>query len=141
LYFSDDNELTGWFVGKTLSFFNFSFLEGQRGSSFVIVEPMEVNTTAAHDHTIPRVKPFSKNTRGYVVFDVAELDSPVGLLTELKHAPNGRRGRSSQARKYIQSKYKYVIRPGKSFPKDLNTFCGNITEVYTNRRRIGNDNN
>jgi hypothetical protein len=115
-----------------LTFFNFSFLNGGRGSSYVLVEPMEVNTTATHDSTIPRVKPFAKNTRGYVVFDVAELDGPVGLLTELKNAPSGN-SRGRQATTYTKSKYKYVIRPGKSFPKDLNTYCGNIKDVYTNR--------
>jgi hypothetical protein len=114
-----------------VSFFTFAFESDKPGDSYVLVEPFERNETAKHDKTIPRVKPFSTNSRGYVMFNVADLDGSVGLLTELKHAPGN--GRRRNTVKYTKSKYKYVIRPGRSFPKDIDTYCGNIKDLYTNR--------
>jgi hypothetical protein len=129
-------ELIGLF-GKIVSFITFAFESDKPGSSYVLAKPFEWNETAKQDRTIPRVKPFSTNSRGYVVFNVADLDGSVGLLTELKHAPvNGKR---RNIVKYIKSKYKYVIRPGRSFPKDIDTYCGNIKDLYANRTpRRGN---
>lgn len=120
-----------------MSFFTFAFESDKPGGSYVLVEPFELNETARHDKTIPRVKPFSKNTRGFAVFNAADLDGTIGLLTELKHASGDGRRRSTV--KYTKSKYKYVIRPGRSFPKDINTYCGNIKDLYNNRTpRRGN---
>ena len=119
---------------------NFCFTRDlEPGSTYALIEPMEGHTTASFDKTIPRVKPFKNNTRGYVLVNVAQLDGSVGLLTELKHvSEEGRRGRGRRGRREAtttKSSHRYVIRPGRAFKKDIAAASGNIKNLYLNKTR------
>lgn len=121
-------------MGRIVFFLNFSFLSDDDGSTYALLEPMAINGVASFDHTIPRVKAYPPNARKYALVDVGELDGSVGLLTDVDCCK-----REKEARKRVEAgnekSFKYVIRPGRAFPKELGSTCGKASDLYTTTKR------
>jgi hypothetical protein len=115
-------------------FFNFDFSAKNSGiSTYALIEPMAIHDTASFDSTIPRVKPYSADEKKFVVVDVGEIEGAVGLLTDIDCT-----AKEKESRRNVYSgsekSFKYVIRPGQAFPKNLKNILGNISNLYVSRR-------
>jgi hypothetical protein len=118
-----------WYVGRIVLFLNFSFTVNDEGSTHALVEPMAANGVSSLDNTIPRVKAYPPGTQKYALVDVGELDGSVGLLTDIDCTAAEKESRR-KVEAGSEKSFKYVIRPGRAFSKDLETFCGKPSDLY-----------
>lgn len=122
--------VTNWYVGKIILFLNFNFSKevGSRGSTYALLEPMAEHQVSSLDHTIPKVKAFKNQDRKFVLIDADEVECSVGLLTEVTCSTA-----ESHSRRRVETgtekTFKYVIRPGEAFPKNLKSILGKISNL------------
>jgi hypothetical protein len=115
-------------------FLNFSFISNDEGSTYALVEPMAVNGVSSFDSTIPRVKAYTAVAKKYALVDVGELDGSVGLLTDIDCTAAEKESRR-KVEVGSEKSFKYVIRPGRAFPKNLESFCGKPSDLYVTSKR------
>ena len=90
---------------------------------------MEEQGVAPFDSCIPRVKVQENGTRRFAVIDAGEIIGPVGLLSSMNCAEGDRASRSN-AIEYTRSSYRFVIRAGSAFPKNIRTSCGRRADLF-----------
>lgn len=90
---------------------------------------MAKHGVSSFDKTIPRVKAFGPRNKRFALVDVDQLDGSVGLLTDIDCT-----AAEKQSRRVVgagqEKAFKYVIRPGKAFKKDISLFCGNVKHLF-----------
>jgi hypothetical protein len=115
-----------WFVGKVLFYFEYDLQLAIRdngiscGSLYAIVEVMKHHQTSPHSKNIPMVQPFRENeTKKFVVIDVADIVSVVGLLqkTDLVN------------RNIESSNWFYVISPSTAFDTNMASYSGKLGDL------------
>lgn len=95
---------------------------------------MGINGVASFDSTIPRVKAYPSNNKKYAVINVGQIDGCVGLLTDIDCTEQ-----EKQSRRIIEQgaekSFKYVIRPGRAFSKNLGSVCGKVSNLFVTRKQ------
>jgi hypothetical protein len=125
---------TNWYVARIVVFFNFQFLPSGTPSTYALIEPMAINGVASFDLTIPRAKAYSPNNKKYAVINVGQIDGCVGLLTDIDCTE-----KEKQSRRIIQQgsekSFKFVIRAGRAFDKNLGSTCGKVSNLFVTRKQ------
>ncbi|KAI7893582.1 uncharacterized protein EV154DRAFT_549714 [Mucor mucedo] len=98
-----------WFVCKILFFFRFQFSANEPGSHYVYGELAKTHGVSPISKSIPRIQLFGDSEQKFVVFDTRDIVSSVGLLNSSDN-----------------SAYKYVIKTGDAFAKDMSSSAGKI---------------
>ncbi|KAI8875711.1 hypothetical protein K501DRAFT_309944 [Backusella circina FSU 941] len=131
---NNPRSMAKWYVGRIVLFLNFSFFDDDDGSTYALVEPMGVNGVSSFDGTIPRVKAYATDARKYALVDVGELDGSVGLLTDVDCSRAEKESRRRVEAGNVKS-FKYIIRPGRAFPRLLASSCGNPKDLFVTNKR------
>ena len=98
-----------WFVCKILFFFRFRFFANEQGSHYVYGELAKTHGVSPLAKFIPRIQLFNGRDKKFVVFDARDIISAVGLLDSSDN-----------------SAFKYVIKTGDAFAKDMLSTAGKI---------------
>jgi hypothetical protein len=81
------------------------------------------------DRIIPKVKAFKNQERKFVLIDADKVECSVGLLTEATCSTVESRSRR-RVETGTEKSFKYVIKPGEAFPKNLKSILGKISNLY-----------
>jgi hypothetical protein len=111
---------------------NFRFTESDLGSTFVLIESMSIHSTANFDSTIPRVKAYEAGETKFVLVDAGDIEGAVGLLTDIDCTTAEKRDRR-RVSTGIEKSFKYVIQPGRAFPKNLKGVLGKTSNLFIKR--------
>jgi hypothetical protein len=93
---------------------------------------MAMHGVSSFDPKIPRVKSYDPLERKFVLVDAGEIEGIVGLLTDIDCSADEKISRRL-IYEGTEKSFKYVIQPGRAFPKNLKNVLGKTSDLFIKR--------